>query len=116
MDKQEITDALSKSLKDISDVELKGILTVPEQFWPTNPFDHSTKIIMEEQIRRINAKKMTYQEILDDVIYLSTLRHLISFGPRVFPELDLLGIDDATGEIQRLQKIVRDRIKKFKAQ
>lgn len=116
MDKQGVTDALSKSLKDITDAELKAILDVPEPFWPTNPYQHTPESLVAEKLRRYNAAKLQYDEVLKEVLYLSTLRHLVSFGPRVFPEMDLLGIDEATAEIRRLEPIVRKTIKTFKEQ
>lgn len=116
MNKEEITVALSKSQKDLTDTDITSILEVPDQFWPTNPFNYTAKLLTEEKQRRAFAARILFQEILADVMHLSTLRQLASFGPRIFPEMDLLGLDDITDEIRRLEPIVRKKITKYKGQ
>jgi hypothetical protein len=112
--KEEIIEALSKSLKDITDKELKGILEVPEMFWPTNPFNYTTKLLLDEQQRRANVNKITYEEVLRDVMWLSLLKHLVYQGPKIFPEIDLLGHDDCYAEIKKLTPIVKKKVLQYK--
>jgi hypothetical protein len=114
--KEEVTEALNKSVKEMTDKDIKIILEVPETFWPTNAYEHTPKGLLEEQQRRINAKKLTYTEVVEDVVFLSTLRHLVSMGPRIFKEIDLLGLDSLTEEIRRLEPIVVKKVKQYKTE
>lgn len=114
MNKKEVKEALNKRLPDLTDSELKGILEVPEEYWPTNPHAHVSKDLVEEQLRRKDASKVQYKDVLMDVLHISLLRHLVSYGPRVFPELDQLGIDEAGDEIRKLETPIRAKIQRYK--
>lgn len=113
---EEATEALSKPLKDITDNELMGLLTIPEAFFPTNPRGFTNKGLVEEHDRRKDASKISYEEILSDVMRISLLRLLVSTGPKIYPELDLLGWDELYEEVRRSEKKVQAKIKKYQGQ
>jgi hypothetical protein len=114
MDIQETTEALSKPLKDITDAELDWIIKVPLPMWPTNPRNFTELSILEEKRRRTDATKITYEDVLKDVMAIDTLKWLFSMGPRVHKNLDMLGQDDVQEYVRKLEPIVQKKIKQYR--
>ncbi len=117
--KEEAIATLSKPLHlgetgHMSDVEIERLLTIPDRFFPENPNNYTSIMLISEQVNRKISSQITPDEIIDEVLKLVTLRFFVTQGD--FWEMESLGNDWLRGELAKREKTVRARIERWKAQ
>jgi len=88
--KEALAAILLKRLPDFTNQELADVIEVPVKYWPTNPHSHTMKDVKAELKRRLEVSKPTEQDLLKLALEIAILRHLVGYGPGVFPELHLI--------------------------